>query len=234
MPASSALCLTAAPPSSETTLRILIADDHVLIRQGLRLLIEEQPGWSVCGEASTGREAVALAEELRPDIVVMDMTMPELNGLEATRSIKRRLPKTEVLMFTGYESEELVRDIFDAGARSYILKTDVMDQLVSAVRALAMHKSFFTTKTGEIIFAKFLPQNGATSKDVPPGPLLSPREQETLQLLVQGKSNKEAATALGISVKTVETHRAAVMRKLELKSFSEMVRYAIRNNIIPA
>lgn len=215
------------------TIQVLIADDHQVMRRGVRAVVELLPGWAVCGEASTGREAVAMAERLKPEIVVMDVTMPELNGLEATRQIRKTAPSTEILMFTGLETEELVRQVFEAGARSYILKTDGREQLESALKALAEHKPYFTTKIGEILFARFL-QGKSRSDEESNGDRLTDREREIVQLLAEGGSNKEVADALGISVKTVETHRATVMKKLKFKSFSDLVRYAIRNNIISA
>jgi two-component system response regulator NreC len=213
-------------------IRVLIADDHQVMRQGVRAVVELQDGWSVVGEAATGREAVEMAEKLRPEIVVMDVQMPELNGLEATRQIKKSIPETEVLMFTGLETEELVRQVFEAGARSYILKTDGKEQLEAALTSLAAHKPYFTTQVGEILFAKFLtgkPKNEDTGEG-----RLTDREREIVQLLAEGRSNKEVADTLGISVKTAETHRAAIMRKLKFLSFSDLVRYAIRNHIISA
>jgi two-component system, NarL family, response regulator NreC len=213
-------------------IRVLIADDHVVMRRGVRAAVELLDGWSVCGEASTGREAVDLAEELKPDIVVMDVQMPELNGLEATRQIKKTAPETEVLMFTGLETEELVRQVFEAGARSYILKTDGKGQLEAALRSLAAHKPYFTTQVGEILFAKFL--TGKQKQEDSGEGRLTDREREIVQLLAEGKSNKEVADVLGISVKTAETHRAAIMRKMKFQSFSDLVRYAIRNHIIQA
>jgi DNA-binding NarL/FixJ family response regulator len=213
--------------------RVLIADDHQVMRRGVRAMVELMEGWEVCGEASTGREAVEMVERLRPEIVVMDLTMPELNGLEATRQIKKIAPTTEVLMFTGLETEELIRQVFEAGARSYILKTDGREQLEAALRALAAHKPYFTTQVGEILFAKFLHGKPKDEEQVGDG-RLTDREREIVQLLTEGASNKEVADSLGISVKTVETHRAAIMKKLKFKSFSDMVRYAIRNHIISA
>jgi DNA-binding NarL/FixJ family response regulator len=212
--------------------RVLIADDHQVMRRGVRAVVELQPGWSVCGEAATGREAVEMVERLRPEIVVMDVQMPELNGLEATRQIKKLVPETEILMFTGLETEELVRQVFEAGARSYILKTDGKDQLEAALRALAAHKPYFTTQVGEVLFAKFLTDK-KSGEDTGDG-RLTEREREIIQLLAEGSSNKEVADVLGISVKTAETHRASIMRKLKFESFSDLVRYAIRNHIISA
>lgn len=211
-------------------IRILIADDHDIVRAGIRLLIERESGWAVCGEAADGREAVALAEKFRPDVAVLDLTMPEMNGLEAARQINRRLPEVEVVMLTAHESDDLVHQVFDVGARSYILKTEAVKHLVPAVRSACAHKPFFTSKVSEIVFARYLHRGEANKKSAS----LTPRERELVQLLVEGKSNKEAAGTLGISVKTVETHRAAVMHKLALRSVSDLVRYAIRNRIIEA
>ena len=217
-------------PQKET--RVLLADDHLMMRKGLRALIESMPGWIVCGEVETGRAAVASALQLNPDIVVMDVSMPELNGLEATRQIKKACPNTEVLMFTGQETEELVHQVFEAGARSYILKTDAVASLREALRALAEHKSYFTTEVGQILFDRFLRKKGETTEPV--RGRLTAREREIVQLLAEGRSNKGVADALGISVKTVETHRSTIMKKLDFQSFSDLVRYAIRNHIISA
>jgi len=213
-------------------LRILVADDHEVVRHGVRLLIEKEPGWEVCAEAADGRKAVALAETLMPDVVVLDLGMPELNGLDAARQIKRALPKTEVLIFTGEESDQLIHDVFATGARSYILKSDIGQHLVAAIRALGEHKHYFTSRISEVIFARYFEGSTGAGKDKTEG--LTPREREIVQLLGEGKSNKEVATVLGISIKTVETHRAATMRKLRLDSFADLVRYAIRNKIIAA
>ncbi len=211
-------------------LRILLADDHEVVRQGVRILIEKEAGWEVCGEAANGRTAVALAEKLKPDVVVLDIGMPELNGLDAARQIKRALPKTEVLIFTAEESDQLIHDVFAAGARSYILKSDIGGHLVAAIRALGEHKHYFTNRISEVVFARYLDGASGAGKDKTEG--LTPREREIVQLLCEGKSNKEVAALLGISIKTVETHRAATMRKLRLDSFADLVRYAIRNKII--
>ncbi|HZE13238.1 MAG TPA: response regulator transcription factor [Chthoniobacterales bacterium] len=221
------------PPSADParSVRILLADDHEVVRQGLRALIEKKPEWQICGEASDGRAAVALAEKERPDIAVVDFGMPELNGLEATRQIKRILPECEVLVFTGTEDEELIHRIFAAGARSYILKNDMTHHLVSAIEALIQHKHYFTGSISEVLFARYLDgtpaSDGGTNE-------LTPREREIVQLLAEGKSNKEVASTLGISVKTVETHRATIMKKLRCESFAELVRYAIRHKIVQA
>ena len=211
-------------------LRILLADDHESVRHGVRSLIEKEAGWEVCGEAVDGRKAVALAETLAPDVVVLDHGMPELNGLDAVRQIKHALPKTEVLIFTGEESEQLIHDVFAAGARSYILKTDISGHLIAALRALGQHKTYFTIRTSEVVFARYLDGASGAGHDKAEG--LTPREREIVQLVAEGKSNKEVAATFGISIKTVETHRGAVMRKLRLDSLADLVRYAIRNKII--
>jgi two-component system response regulator NreC len=195
-------------------------------------LIEKEAGWEVCGEAVDGRKAVALAEKLAPDVVVVDIGMPELNGLDATRQIKRALPRTEVLIFTGEEREQIIHDVFAAGARSYILKSDLGQHLVAAIRALGEHRHYFTSRISEVVFARYLDGSSGAGKDKTEG--LTPREREIVQLLGEGKSNTEVGAVLGISIKTVETHRATTMRKLRLDSFADLVRYAIRNKIIAA
>jgi len=215
------------------TLRILLADDHKVVRQGTRALLSTVPEWEIVGEADNGRDAVSLTSELKPDIVILDIGMPELNGLDATRQIKKKLPDTEVLIFTGQETEELVHDVFDSGARSYIMKTDAADHLIDALKALSEHKHFFTSRISEIVFARYI-QGKKTVEGAPEKSRITDREREIVQLLAEGKSSKEIATILGISVRTVETHRAAIMKKLALKSFSELIRYAVRNKIIEA
>jgi DNA-binding NarL/FixJ family response regulator len=211
-------------------IRILIADDHDIVRAGIRLLIKTEPGWEICGEAADGREAVALAEKFQPDVIVLDLTMPEMNGLEAARQIKKRLPEVELVMLTAHDSEDLVHQVFEVGARSYILKTEAAKHLIPAIRSASIHKPFFTSKVSEVVFARYMGRTGADQKNSG----LTPRERELLQLLAEGKSNKEAAGTLGVSVKTVESHRAAIISKLSLKSVSDLVRYAIRNKIIEA
>jgi len=215
------------------TLRILLADDHKVVRQGTRALLSAIPEWEIVGEADNGRAAVSLTAELKPDIVILDISMPELNGLDATRQIKKKSPETEVLIFTGQETEELVHDVFDSGARSYIMKTDAADHLIDAIKALSEHKHFFTSRISEIVFARYIQEKG-TLEGAPEKSRITDREREIVQLLAEGKSSKEIATMLGISVRTVETHRAAIMKKLGLKSFSELVRYAVRNKIVEA
>jgi len=191
-------------------------------------MLEAHFGWQVCGEAANGREAVRLAETLKPDIVVLDLEMPELNGLQATRQIKKVLPGTEVLIYSMHETEQLIREVLAAGARGYVLKADAGRQLVEAVEALSRHKPFFTARASEALLESFL----KSPLGVGEATLLTHREREVVQLLAEGKVNKEVAAALGISVKTVETHRAAVMHKLGINSIVELVHYAIRNHLV--
>ena len=213
-------------------LRILLADDHDVVRRGLRSLVEAQAGWEVCGEAATGREAVEKAGRLKPNVVIMDITMPELNGLEATRQIRKAVPETQVLVLTVHESEELLAEALRAGAHGCMLKSDAGRELVSAIEALSQGKPFFTSKVAGILLSG---QRGFTwSSDTVDfaGPHLSAREREVVQLLAEGKSNKEVATLLNLSVKTVQAHRANIMRKLNLHSLGQLIHYAIRNGII--
>ena len=213
-------------------IRILIADDHEIVRRGLRDILEEHPGWQVCAEASNGRDAAELAEKLLPNVVLLDLSMPELNGLEATRRIKKAVPKAEVLIFTVHESEDLIRDVLTAGARGYLLKADAGRQLIAAVEALAEHKPYFTWKVSKTMLDTYLLRSEVSAEERPAFNQLTPREREIIQVLAEGRSNKAAAALLGISVKTVETHRAAVMKKLGISSVAELVRYAIRNQVI--
>ena len=212
------------------TARILVADDHEVVRRGVRALLEAEPGWEVCGEAITGREAVEKAERLTPDIVILDIGMPELNGLDAARQIRKLCPNSEILILTMHESEQIVREVLAAGARGYILKSDAGRDLVVAVNALRQHKPFFASSIAGVLLDNYLKSTEGHKAEV--SGTLTSREREIVQLLAEGKSNKEVAVALGISVKTAETHRTNVMRKLDLHSLSELVRYAIRNKII--
>ena len=213
---------------SKTLVRILLADDHDVVRKGLRGLLEVNSAWQVCGEANNGRDAVKLAMELKPDLAVLDLEMPELNGLEATRQIKKHLPDLEVLIFTMHETDQFIHDALVAGARGFVLKADAGRYLVEAVEALSRHKPFFTSKASETLLEKFLESTAASIE----ADRLTDREREIVQLLAEGKGNKEISAILYISVKTVETHRAAIMRKLKMNSIVDLVRYAIRNNWI--
>ncbi|HEY7818354.1 MAG TPA: response regulator transcription factor [Vicinamibacteria bacterium] len=218
--------------SPRITTRILLADDHEIIREGLRSVLETRKDWEIVGEATNGREAVKKVAELKPDVVVMDISMPELNGLEAVRQIVKQVPRTEVLVLTMHDSEDLVRGVLDAGARGYLLKSDASRQLISAIEALRLHKPYLTPRVNEVVLRGYLgeePLKGETS-----GGKLTPREREIVQLLAEGLSSKEVAGTLHISVKTAETHRTNIMRKLDIHSVSELVRYAVRNHIIEA
>jgi DNA-binding NarL/FixJ family response regulator len=209
-----------------------VADDHDIVRRGLRALIEARSSWEVCGEAENGREALRLASRLKPDIVILDIAMPIMNGLEAARRILRSLPRTEVLILTMHESEQIVHDVLEAGVRGYVLKSDAGRDLVVAIECLLKHQPFFTSQISQIVLDGYI-RGGANSKttDVLPCRLTS-REREIVQLLAEGRTNKEVAAALKLSPKTVEAHRGNVMRKVNLHSISELVRFAIRNKII--
>jgi DNA-binding NarL/FixJ family response regulator len=215
-------------------LRVLIADDHEVVRKGLRTLLQEQPGWVVAAEARDGREAVDKAKEVKPDVIVMDMSMPGLNGLEATRQIAKSLPQTKVLILTMHESDSLIREVLDAGARGYLLKEDTGADLIKAVDALRRNQTFFTRKVAEMVLDGYLkkPGKGEDKDNLSIANRLTPRQREILQLLAEGKSSKEVAAILGVSIKTAETHRANIMSRLDCHSVSDLVRYAVRNQII--
>lgn len=223
----SATPTTASPPA----LRILIADDHPLIREGTCAVIGREPGWKVVGQAANGREAVAQAIALEPDVVVLDMTMPELNGLDAAIQIRRQLPGTEVLLLSGFGSEEVIHAAFQAGVKSFILKAGEEELLLEAIRSLAQHKPFLTPTVAQILLSPApAPKGSADNGDA--ATRLSAREREVLQFTAEGKTNREVATALNIGIRTAENHRASILRKLHLNSAAELVRYAIRNRMI--
>src|SRR5580693_7923569 len=218
--------------------RILLADDHEVVRAGLRALLEEQSGWEVVAEAADGRDAVEKASKLKPDVVVIDIAMPSLNGLEAVRQIVKAVPNAKVLVLTMYDSDPLIQQVLQAGARGYLLKSDAGRDLVSAVDALRRNKTFFTPKVAQMVLEGYLgrptKENDEESNNRKNGLRLTARQKQILQLLAEGKSSKEVAVALNISVKTAETHRANIMRRLDCHSVTELVRYAIRNHIIQA
>jgi DNA-binding NarL/FixJ family response regulator len=216
---------------SDPSLRIVIVDDHAVVRRGVRALLEAQKGWEVVAEAANGREAVEMAKRLRPDVVVMDLSLPELTGLEATRQIVKESPGAEVLVLTMHHSEQLARDVLQAGARGYILKSDADQSLIAAVDSLRQHKPFLTSKVTEFVLEGYMRGTQVAGDGAPPA-IITPREREIVQLIAEGQSNKEAAARLGVSVKTIEAHRANIMRKLRLRSISDLVRYAIRNKIV--
>jgi DNA-binding NarL/FixJ family response regulator len=215
-------------------LRILVADDHELVRRGVRGLLQAQRGWTVVGEAVTGREAVEKAKTLKPDVVIIDISMPELDGLQATRHFREEAPNTKVVILTMHESDQMVRRVLEAGALGYVLKSDLAACLVKAVNDVSKGKRFLTPKVSEIVLNGFLKSgNQPEGAERLPGQL-TPRESEIIRLLAEGKANKEIAAALGIAIRTVETHRAKIMFKLGIHSSNELVRYAIRNKIVEA
>jgi DNA-binding NarL/FixJ family response regulator len=206
--------------------RIVIADDHMVVRIGVRHLLESHVGWEVVGEAADGKEAVATCLETKPDIAIIDYSLPLLNGIEASRQILAALPKTEILVFTMHDNERVLTDLLAVGARGYLLKSDSQRYLVRAIETLAMHKPFFTAKASEALLA-------ASQRNPQPGrSTLTTRERSVVQLIAEGNTNKQVANILAISVKTVETHRGSIMRKLSLPSSAALVRYAVRNNLV--
>jgi DNA-binding NarL/FixJ family response regulator len=210
-------------------LRILVADDHHVVRAGLRALLETKSGWQVCAEATNGREAVEKAGALKPDVAVLDIGMPQLNGIEATRQIRAASPETEILILSMHDSELMIQRVLEAGARGYILKDDADRNLIAAVESLRRHKPYFSSRVSAAAIQADLPFGGASARS---RHRLTPREREIVQLLAEGKGNKEIAEFLHISVKTAETHRANIMLKLDFHSITELVRYAVRNQII--
>jgi DNA-binding NarL/FixJ family response regulator len=212
--------------------RVLIADDHEIVRCGIRTLLESHPGWTVCGEACNGREAVLKTEELKPDLVILDVAMPTLNGVDAAKQILKARPGTPILILTVYESEEMIRQVLEIGARGFLLKSDAARNLLLAVEALQRRATFFTARAAEMMLDSYLHRGvdpGTSAKD-----RLTIREREVVQLLAEGSSSKDVANILKLSVKTVETHRTNVMRKLDLHSVAGLVRYAVRNSIVQA
>jgi len=213
-----------------STLRILIADDHELARNGIRSVLESHPGWEICAEARDGREAVELANQLKPDILLLDIGMPNLNGLDAARQILAMRADARILILTIHDSEQVVREVLAAGARGFLLKSDAGRDLVAAVEALQNRRTFFTSKVAQMMLDGYLrPQEEANAFNQP---VLTPREREVIQLVAEGKSTKEVAIALSLSVKTAETHRTNLMRKLDLHSVADLTLYAVRNGIV--
>jgi len=217
-------------------LRILIADDHEVARRGICALLESHAGWEVCAEAKDGRDAVELAASLKPDVVLLDIGMPNLNGLEAARQISALAPGVAILILTMHDSDNMVREVLRAGARGFLLKSDAGRDLVSAVDALQRQRTFFTTRVSQMVLDGFLNRDGPTQTMEPDdsavGDLLTSREREVIQLLAEGRTSKEVAMTLNLSVKTAETHRTNLMRKLGLHSVADLTRYAVRNGIV--
>jgi DNA-binding NarL/FixJ family response regulator len=206
--------------------RILIADDHAIVRSGVRSILEAQPGWEVVGEAETGKDAVDRALATRPDIVVLDYALPVMNGIEATRQIRARVAGAEVLIFTMHDTATLVREVLEAGAKGFLLKSDARKFLIAAVESLAAHKPFFTGKVSEALLDAYL------AKGTAPASVLTSREKSVVQLIAEGQTNKRIADILRVGVKTVETHRASALRKLNLDTTAALIRYAIRNKLV--
>jgi DNA-binding NarL/FixJ family response regulator len=218
-------------PTLGANIRILIADDHEIIRVGIGTFLQGKLKCEPCLEAADGRVAVKIAEAQQPDVVIADIGLPGLNGLELIQQIKRVSPESEIMVLTGNNSVALIKPAFEAGAKAFLLKVEAATYLAEAVQALAGHRFFITPYVHQILYGT--ESRGAVTKELSIGQI-SVREREILQLLAEGQSNKEIAGLLGISVKTVETHRAAIMRKLKFDSFSDLVRYAIRHQIIQA
>jgi len=207
--------------------RILLADDHVVVRSGLRTFLEARAGFSICAEASNGRDAVDLAVRKKPDVAILDITLPVLNGVEATRQIRKGVPETEILIFTARVTEDLVREALYAGARGYLLKSEADDQIIKAIESLARHHAYFSGLVSESLLDNLM-QNSDPSN----GTRLTAREREVVRLVAEGNSSKAIALVLGISMKTVDTHRTSAMRKINVRSVADLVRYAVRTKLI--
>src|SRR6202453_2295132 len=217
--------------------RILVADDHAVVRRGVRALLENQPGLEVCCEASTGLEALEYVKKAKPNLVLLDLTMPEMNGLEAARAIHDESPETDVLILTMHFSEDVAREALRSGARGYVLKSDADSELLSAVRQVQKNRPYFTGKLALSLVDTFIHNPGegeATDEHPLPGTPLTAREVEVLQMLASGMSNKQIAPAIGLSIRTVESHRNHIMHKMKFESFSDLLRFAIRNRIVDA
>jgi DNA-binding NarL/FixJ family response regulator len=209
--------------------RILIADDHGVVRRGLRVLFEARREFQVCAEASNGREAVELALHHKPDVAILDISLPVVDGIEATRKIRKESPGTEIMIFTLSDRDSEIRDALHAGARGYVLQSEADEQIVWAVEALAQHRAFFSDHVSETLLDGFLEKTGSGHSTRRP---LTARERKLVQLIAEGNSNKETAVLLSISVKTVETHRTALMRKLDIRTAADLIRYACREGLV--
>jgi DNA-binding NarL/FixJ family response regulator len=204
--------------------RILIADDHDVVRHGLRMVLQSVPSLEVVSEASNGQEAIRLALDYKPDVAVVDYSLPLVSGVEVTRQIRARVPRTEVLIFTMHDSDALLQEVLRAGARGFLLKSDADEHLIAAVRSVSQRKPFFTSRVSERMVETFL-----ASTEV--GTVLSPRETAVVKLIAEGRTNKEMAALMCLSPKTIEAHRAAALRKLNLATTADLIRYAVRNNL---
>ncbi|HEX5483085.1 MAG TPA: response regulator transcription factor, partial [Terriglobia bacterium] len=221
-----------APPQKT---RVLLVDDHELVRRGLHAVLESEPGYEVCGEADNGLGALEKVRQLKPDVVVLDICLPGLNGVEIARRIAKNFPECRILALTMSDSEQLAYQLLDSGVQGYLLKSDAARDLMVGVESVRCGRPFFTSKVSTMVLHGYLDATARTRepKETPALPL-TPQERQITQLLAEGESNKEVATTLNITVKTAETHRANIMRKLGLHSISDLVRYAVRNQIIEA
>ncbi|HKV25450.1 MAG TPA: response regulator transcription factor [Candidatus Acidoferrum sp.] len=215
-------------------LRLLIADDHELVRHGIKSILAAHRGWTIAGEARDGEEAVRMAEEIQPDVAILDVTMPKLDGLEAARIIAKKSPRTQILILTMHESVQMLRQALDAGAKGYVLKSELAADLVKSVRKAAEGKHSLTTKVSELVLQGFISGEGGRKSHEEPKAQPTPREVEIIRLMAEGKASKEIGTLLNIATRTVEAHRAQLMKKLDLHSTAEVVRYAIRQKIAEA
>ena len=213
------------------TMKILVADDHKIMREGLCALIEKQPDMMVAGEAEDGRAAVQLTRKIRPDVVIMDVTMPKLNGIEATRQIAAEVPESRVVALSIHSDRRFVSQMFKAGARGYLLKDCAFEELIRAIQAVAGDQTYLSPAIAGVVVEEFI--NGQTKQEGTTHPLLTAREREVLQLIAEGQTTKQIAASLQVSVKTVETHRRQIMAKLRLNSVAELTRYAIREGLTP-
>jgi two-component system, NarL family, response regulator NreC len=212
--------------------RVLLAEDHTIVRKGLRSLLDKETGIKVVGEAEDGREAIAKAEELHPDVVVMDIAMPGLNGLEATRQIKKRFPDIKIIILTMHTNEEYVLQTLKAGASGYLVKKAAPDELISAINAVHKGNSFLSPSISRMVIDEYIRRSKEISEGEEGFEQLTVREREVLQLIAEGRKTREIAELLYISIKTVETHKAHIMDKLDIHSTAELTRYAIRKGII--
>ncbi len=213
-------------------IRIVVADDHSVVRRGVRALLETRKGWKVCGEAATGAEAVEQVKRLNPDIVIMDISMPEMNGLEAIRQIHAIAPEVGILTLTMHDSGPMFRGAMEAGAHGYVLKSDLDERLIEAVEAICAHRAFFSPSISQAVVGDFIQGVGRGRLRTRDPVALTPRQLQVLQLLAQGKTNKEVASTLGISTRTAETHRYQIMSRLKIQTLSELVLFAVRNHLV--